>query len=65
MLSANELSKGYSTPTQYLFERIEMMGVKKREECNDEKCFNVKVISRMDGNKLEFMIASKFNNRID
>jgi len=29
MLSANELSKGYSTPTQYLFERIEMMGVKK------------------------------------
>ena len=49
---------------EYLFERIEIMGVKV-EVCNDKKFFNVEVISRMDGNKLEFVIVSGSNKRID
>jgi ribosomal protein S19 len=52
------------TPIKYLFERIEIVGVKV-EVCNDNFFFNVEVISRMDGNKLEFVIVPGSNKRID
>ena len=64
VIDINGLSKDYSILMESLFERIEMMGVKVGTVYMDREFFNRKVISKMNEQKLDFVIAAKSNKKI-
>ena len=64
VIDINGLSKDYSILMESLFERIEKMGVKVGTVYMDREFFNLKVLSKMDEHKLEFVIAAKSNKKI-
>ena len=64
IIDINGLSKDYSRLIESLFERIENMGVKVGTVYMDREFFNQKVISKMEEQKLDFVIAAKSNKRI-
>jgi hypothetical protein len=59
----NELSKEYSILMGYLLGRIKILEVKVGQIIGSE-FFNRGVLSKMDENKMEFVIAANYNKRI-